>query len=473
MNMSAKFSAIYGFSMNQWDIWLIRQSLRVLSIERPDGLALCWGVRPPEDAKAAVIVPRNDNFLERPEILKIYTSHRTDIPDFCIKSSPIPLVKLEVDVFNWYGWLVSRAEEYNRSVNDMHDRFPRRESLTHKMQIAEDPVADLLIAHLRDAIESVAAAADLPVRRISPWPDGKRFAVCLTHDVDHAISHSAGLAARKVAGAALSLARGNLTRARRRISEVSGLLPGSKLSPYWLFPIMADIERQRNIRSAFYLLPHLHRHVREGKNAAHRYDISDKHIKETFRDLAKQGWEIGLHTTYDAHEMANGIENDQQRLKDVLGNDIPLHGGRSHYLRFRTPHTWKSEIAAGMKYDATLGWENGWGFRSGTCWPYKPFDLETGSELPIWELGMHLMDGALGGKEEIIPAVKSLLDKVANVGGCACLLFHCSPPFDIITKEYLDLYEDVIDILTCRDDCWNAKPCEIIEAVHKADNLTL
>ena len=50
-------------------------------------------------------------------------------------------------------------------------------------------------------------------------------------------------------------------------------------------------------------------------------------------------------------------------------------GGRQHYLRWKSPDTWRILEKTGLKYDVTLSFADHEGFRCGICFPYKPFDV--------------------------------------------------------------------------------------------------
>jgi hypothetical protein len=266
----------------------------------------------------------------------------------------------------------------------------------------------------------------------------------------------------------LSLAKGDMANFRRRVSDGIGFVRGGRHSPYWLFQPMAELEVSLGIRSAFYLMPHLGETVREGDHRDNHYDLRKKDILELFRGLAAQGWELGLHTTYPAHELPTGHHQDWQRLRDLLGEDVTPVGGRSHYLRFHVPETWRRSAQAGMRYDATLGWVSRRGFRCGTCWPHRPFDRWAGQPIDIWELGVHLMDVAVADGEAIVDSVDEVLNVARAVGGCACLLFHPSPMATQTAPESLRTYETVLRRLVSRPDAWIATPREVVERMEQS-----
>ena len=127
--------------------------------------------------------------------------------------------------------------------------------------------------------------------------------------------------------------QGNLKHTRRRFSEAMGLASGSRYSPHRLCESLAEIEDRYGFRSAFYLLPlETDAAIREGRQSVIRYDLRRPELRNYFRQLATRGWEIGLHTSYDAHDVPGGLKEDWERLGRILGKDIEPMGGRSHYL---------------------------------------------------------------------------------------------------------------------------------------------
>lgn len=439
---------VVGLDAGPYEAWLWRHLLRVVALRTEPGVAVCWGAAaPPAGARAVVRVPKDPNFLSHPEALRVQAS------------DPIA-----ADLASWFGWLVSRAEEYEPFEADALGRFPRAAALAQRLGLMEEPVADLLALRLRTAIEAAAGAAGLAVEPDLPWPDGKRFAVCLTHDVDHATRRSLWQGAQLAAGAAASALGGRWAQARRRLDAAAGLARGGRHSPDWLFEPMAELEAARGLRSAFYLLPYESDWAMEGGRRLHYYDVRRPEVLETFRRLAAEGWEIGLHTSYDAHDRPDGLGRDWRRLAEILGPAVPMTGGRSHCLRFRTPETWRQAEACGIGYDATLAWPEGSGFRCGTAWPHRPFDRQAGREVALWEFGTHLMDTYLPSLDALVAKAREVCDRVARTGGCACLLAHPTTPrqAQATVRGFLRAYAAILDDLKSRPDVWVATPREVI-----------
>jgi len=255
---------------------------------------------------------------------------------------------------------------------------------------------------------------------------------------------------------------------RRRLSEAVGLAFGGARNPYWIFDRMAAMEAAHGFRSAFYLLAQSTALHWERGRPAWRYRLAQPEILTAFRRLARQGWEVGLHLGYDATARPGGVQAEWRRLTRLLGDGVTPRGGRCHFLRLRVPEGWRRMARAGMAYDASLGWSRGWGFRTGTSWPYRAFDRERGEGIPIWEFGVHLMDKALPDAGRALEGASALLDRVAAVGGCAVLLFHPCPPPWADTREYLAFYRDLLRLIADADGAWVVPPAECMRRLEGA-----
>ncbi len=453
---------ISGGNGSPHDSWLLGHIMRVLRVSA-DGLAVCWGESSPGNSRGFVRIPRKPDFLEDTAGLQRTLSAEWK-PAF---NSDLSQAVFDVDILSWIGWFISRCEETNPSHFDDHGRFPRSQALAEKLGLRHLPIADLLVERIGDALMAVGRATGTRVVRTSPWPDGKKMAVCLTHDVDTAVRRSFRWAGRKLLAAGMSTARGQLHRTCRRLKEAVGLAVGGRHSPYWIFDRMAALEDARGFRSAFYLLPHFAEIAAGCRYRSWRYDIRRPDVAGVFRNLADRGWELGLHSGYTACETDDEVVRERDSLRQVFKND-EIIGGRSHFLRFRIPQSWRQYEQAGMKYDATLGWAQGWGFRSGTCWPFRPFDNENRREINLWEINLHVMDAASSSLDEMVSSTRLALNQVASVGGCACLLFHPYPWRDSGVTQFLAMYESVLDIIKTETDAWVATPREIIHNLESA-----
>lgn len=152
---------------------------------------------------------------------------------------------------------------------------------------------------------------------------------------------------------------------------------------------MIEFERRLGIRSTLYVMPFSNRPGRtpEGTaapaNRACFYDPAT--YAQWFRELAREGWEIGVHGI-DSHLDARAVRDERQALEKVTDREVV--GVRMHWLYHCGALTYRLLGEAGYLYDATLGWNHAVG------WPedrYAPYQTNQG----IWVLPLNIQDGAL------------------------------------------------------------------------------
>ena len=158
--------------------------------------------------------------------------------------------------------------------------------------------------------------------------------------------------------------------------------------------------------------------------------------------------EVGLHGSFDSYNDFEMLASEKAELDRIVSNK--QYGGRQHYLRWKTPNTWRILEQAGLKYDATLSFADHEGFRCGICLPYKPYDVLEDRALDIWELPLSIMEGTLQkyrglSSKEAWESIKGLLDVVSKHHGLFVLLWHNSFLDELDIPDWKRLYERLID----------------------------
>lgn len=447
-----------------YERWIWEQSVCIMGLELSGTSCVEWGDCDDGNTKQlSVVVPRAKAFRPNGAELREAVKRAGTYSVLHLRHGRVRVV-FDVDIFAWVGWLLSRAEEYTGQGRDDHGRFSRSRSLAYQAGLAELPIVDIMLGHLRDGLVQAADSVRTLSRRVSPWPDGKTFAIWMSHDIDNAASRSLGYACRKLLAATVAAVTRDPELARRRCVDALGLIRGGAASPYWMMDEMASRERARGFRSTFFVLPHLSRWVMEGSKRVRRYSVRDRNVQRMLQRLVSGGWELALHTRYDAHDEPSGIDQDWATLQQHAPSGSSVRGARSHYLRLRIPDTLVESEAVGMVYDATSGWPRGWGFRSGSAFPYIPFDLEVGRRIELWELELNLMDVALP-VDEFGEAVERLLCAARGVYGCASILVHPTPYGNMTVKSSMRHYESTLDRIMACEDAWVATASQIAAAM--------
>ncbi|HQK23082.1 MAG TPA: polysaccharide deacetylase family protein [Candidatus Latescibacteria bacterium] len=327
---------------------------------------------------------------------------------------------------NGYLWdLYTRREEYEPIFLDGLGRF---RFFASQQRAPFDPVVS------RFLFETGAFPA---------FPAGRRYAICLSHDIDalHLNRYRSG-------GAGL------LSRARRASARSAELLLSRSLKrgdPGWNLERIADIEKERGAKSAFYSLA-----LEEGEKD---FYFRVQEIGAQLRTLVARGWEAGLHGGHEAYCDPTALRREKARLEAELGT--PVTGFRAHYLRFDVPGTWRLLAEAGFRYDTTFGYADCVGFRNGMCHPYTPFDRNADRFIPILEVPLAVMDTTLQLYMRLDPAdawtvIRRLLDAVAECSGVLTVLWHPQN----MNGAWGDLYLRILDYGT-DTDAWLTGPGEL------------
>jgi len=264
-------------------------------------------------------------------------------------------------------------------------------------------------------------------------PDTHPFALCLTHDVDRVYK---------------TYQAPYYAVTERDPGHLLDLLPGR--DPYWQFDTIMDLEADLGVRSAFYFLNEQHlfrdRPVRswvspEGwRLYLGRYSLDDPAIVETIRDLDAGGWEVGIHGSYESYDRADRFQDELDVLERVLGHEVL--GGRQHYLNLDRPRTWEIQAEAGLRYDATLGSTESYGFHHGYD-PLRPFD----DEFVVFPLT--LMELTLSDVEDDPDTAwaecERLLEEARDNGAVMTVLWHPSYFSDRDFPNFGTLYRRLVE----------------------------
>ncbi len=319
------------------------------------------------------------------------------------------LLKQNQDIWD----LFTRKEEYSPEKLDEHGRFLFSEK---DLKNASEPSVSRYLMEHGIQVE---------------FPENKKFAVCLTHDVDDiypSFYHS-------LLSSAYCLKQSNL---KDSLAHLLWKLKGIDYSPYLNFSEIMDLEASFGANSSFYFI------ATESDPLRFRYNIED--ISHYLGEVSDRGWEVGLHGGYYSYNNLEAIKKEKKRLETALGKTVL--GFRNHYLRFKTPDSWEILADAGFSYDSTFGHRYSVGFRNGMCHPFNPYNLNTGKEIDILEIPLVIMDVALfktsKSFEEAWERTKNLIDTTASLNGVITLLWHnfvfgCS-----FRKDWVRLYEKVL-----------------------------
>jgi len=306
--------------------------------------------------------------------------------------------------------LFTKKEEYNPIVLDKYQRYPYY--LSKYRNILEPEVSRFLIEN------------GFKVK----YPENKKFAICLTHDIDavylpkiNVISYTTKFLKNFQIKSAFKMLFNNMNK---------------KWNPMWNFKDIMTLEERYGAKSSFYFL------ILNKEDIDFNFRIED--LENELGNISDRGWEVGLHGDQETYNNLDKIKEKKKRLESLISKNII--GYRNHYLKFKVPDTWALLSKAGFKYDTTFGYADMVGFRNGVCHPFKPFNLNKNKEIDILEIPLTIMDRTLFDymKLDLKNAwslTKMLIDTVERYSGVITILWHNT----YMSGDKLKFYKKILE----------------------------
>jgi hypothetical protein len=334
-----------------------------------------------------------------------------------------------------------------------------------------------------------ARRAELVGTPLEPvWPDGRPLAVCLTHDVDLVSDKSTPrqIMRQALAGAARVGAEGDaiLTRLARPVVRIARALPRVSVAPSTRSGLerSVEVETRRGIRASYlFTVPVVERRSRwdcvYALDDLCRFRGERRRIADVVQMLAKEGFDIGLHGSYQAGSRADALTAERSVLREATGLDIVTT--RQHFLNWDVRWTPQLQALAGFRVDSSLGFNRNIGYRAGTSLPFRQFDVASRRPLDLVEVPLVVQDGALLGEIGIAvdlagakEAVTQIFDAAAETSGAVTFLFH---PDKLVDPRWLALFEWTIEqalergawipTLRALDEWWRGREARVLAGV--------
>jgi hypothetical protein len=359
-----------------------------------------------------------------------------------------------IDIFKETGHLLSGHLDAIR---------PSLDSTTQK-ELAAKPVVDFLENLLFEAILIGCRERHIPLVQKSFWPDGKKFAVCLTHDVDE-IKKTYQWISRPLR----FLARGDFSGLKGQVYSFLQKIKGN--DPYYTYDDIISIEHDLGVKSTYFIL-------KESGNASlfsqktwylygRNRSLQSPEMRALIQRLTANGDEVAIHGSYFSYKDPVLLKDETRELEQLILEKVL--GTRQHNLNLEVPVTWEYQVQAGLRYDTSLGFKDTIGFRWGTSFPFFPNAGE--KPLPLLEIPLIIMDICLESRSNIIADCLAIADEVKRYHGVLTLLWH--PPI-FNTLEYPDARDIYIKINQyCQEnEAWITRARDIYEWLFLRDQQT-
>lgn len=146
---------------------------------------------------------------------------------------------------------------------------------------------------------------------------------------------------------------------------------------FWGLDEIIKIENDFKVKSTIFFLnesiPFNIFNINNWKLSLGRYDIFDEKIVGIIKWLDNNGWEIGVHGSYNSYKDINLLQKEKKTLEEIIGHEII--GVRQHYLNLYE-ETWNLQKKIGFKYDSSFGFTEKIGFKDNKITPFSLLNTE-------------------------------------------------------------------------------------------------
>jgi hypothetical protein len=269
---------------------------------------------------------------------------------------------------------ISRLEEYFCSVEmrNKWDTMKSEEMFLVKFGLEKNPVVDHIVYAF---FKCLGIYSEL-------WVTKK----VISHDIDHIRKFKGNFSLiKKLMG---HIRRGEFGLLKKWKGQVEQYKRDNK-DPYdvfdWLLIPNAK-DGENTDKMIFYLM---------GGDSVYDTPIPPGEVifLESINKAKERGYSIGTHPSYNAWTDDNRTSEEKKLLEKIIEQPITI--SRQHYLHFKFPTTIRVLEKNAIELDSSLGYYDRIGFRCGTGFKYKLYDLIEDRITDVWELPLVFMDSAV------------------------------------------------------------------------------
>ncbi len=253
------------------------------------------------------------------------------------------------DIFSAIFYLLSRYEEYLPHAKDSYGRFAHEESIAFKEKFLHRP---LINEWLQDFKEQLGLQQPIP------------FTFLPTYDIDIAYSFLHKGVWRNIGAGLLDL----ITLKWQQLGVRVSVLMGKRKDPFDVFGWLHQLHEQTNIKPYYFFL-FAPRRGRYDKNI----DPQLPAMQQLVHDHAIR-YPVGIHPSWQSGDEPRLIKTEADMLSKATGAEVTA--SRQHYIRLTLPATYRHLLAAGIRYDFSMGYGSINGFRASVALPFYWYDLE-------------------------------------------------------------------------------------------------
>lgn len=422
---------------------------------------IAYATDPAAAPSARLVLCANLDQWARPFVQQLVGVERTDgweRPRFAAESSDPSVQTMQAGrciiardlIFDSF-WLLSGQEE-RQHPRDKHGYLDLSGTPTQEHGVLRLALVARIAQSLEQQLVALGLRPGLP-----RWPHGAVMAAACGHDVDYP-EIIRWLEPLRI------LAR----QGTRGLRAAAAVATGSH--SHWHFRSWMELEQRYGARSAFYFV------ARKGSLREYAsglpdsfYDINAPQFRALFRELAAEGWEIGLHASYLAYTSAEKFAAEREALAQASGQ--PILGNRHHYWHLdpeRPEETLLLHEQVGFSYDASLTHNRYLGWRRSANWPFYPWHSGRRRAIRTLQLPTAWMDDHLFGQRADNPGdsqtlLNALVARTAALGGLLLVDVHEYVYDDALFPGWAATYRALWEQLFARSDVWFATPGEVAQ----------
>lgn len=339
--------------------------------------------------------------------LLLIKSKKTGVPDSEIQriqhflEGPFPCLfpnesELGFDVFAMAFYFLSRYEEYQAFDADSFGRFSYKESLEAKWAYDVAPHVDIAFYHFLCALN-----------RVELIPN---HSIIASFDIDIAYQFK-GRSWRRQLASALRFPK--LLWERLSVMSIGN-------DPFDPNRTVFSFIQNTGVQSRVFWL------------CSKRVKGVNRQVKRTYVPFNRaikasaQISNIGLHPSFSMHP-TSAWQEEKNWLEDLLGSTI-THS-RQHFVHLLFPDTYQRLIELGIQHEWSMGYADHVGFRAGTAFDFRWFDLSKNVQTSLTVHPFCIMDVAAKNYMSLSPfaaidAGRSLKEKVFLFGGNFTFIAH-------------------------------------------------
>lgn len=351
---------------------------------------------------------------------------------------------------------------------DEHERLRYDQSFQVRQKVARIPLVNSYVNFLKSLFEK-----KLSIRPLALWPEGKMYAIGLSHDVDMPDKYA--IFGAPYFSQNLNL-KTNILNSLKRVKDVVVRKFDRDPDNFWLFNEIIKSEDNFGFKSTFFFAS-INRFGDWGTGWDVLYDLRAPKFQEVFAEIRAYDFEIGLHASYGAYQAGKRFVIEKQNLSALSGSEVK--GLRHHFWHMGrdVENTQEMHAQAGFEYDSSIAFNEHLGFRRNLALPYHPWSTVNSHAITTIQLPVFCMDGHLFYRptkfEDTLIHFKSYIDTIKQIGGLGVIDWHVrtsypkSPKFINWGKTYLK----ILEYLSADREVWVTNLSEINSWLKKRRQL--